>query len=180
MPAALERALKRKIASKNWSAERKDAYVYGTLRKTGWKPSTQKKHNMSTIAKVIRLSSINKRLDQIIEFQYDDEEEAKRRGLLKTATVGAGAAGVGTAGLYGLGKLAPVSAGGQGLTLGGAVHDVGYGAAPVIRGIKQGVGIAGPAIASAAKTAYGTAAPVAQRGIGALGSLLKKIRLPGV
>ena len=26
----------------NWSEEKKNAYIYGTLRKTGWKPSTQK------------------------------------------------------------------------------------------------------------------------------------------
>lgn len=42
MPKAMERKLKREVAKKNWSKERKDAYVYGTMRKTGWKPSTQK------------------------------------------------------------------------------------------------------------------------------------------
>lgn len=45
MPKALERKLKRQVNREhpNWSEERKDAYVYGTLRKTGWKPSHQKK-----------------------------------------------------------------------------------------------------------------------------------------
>ncbi len=43
MPKKMERELKREVAGKNWSKERKDAYVYGTLRKTGWKPSREKK-----------------------------------------------------------------------------------------------------------------------------------------
>ena len=42
MPKELERKLKRQVAGKNWSEERKDAYVYGTLRKTGWTPSHQR------------------------------------------------------------------------------------------------------------------------------------------
>lgn len=42
MPKALERKLKRQVAGKPWSKERKAAYVYGTLRKTGWTPSHQK------------------------------------------------------------------------------------------------------------------------------------------
>jgi hypothetical protein len=42
MPEALERKLKQEVAGKNWSEERKDAYVYGTMRKTGWKPRSQK------------------------------------------------------------------------------------------------------------------------------------------
>jgi len=45
MPAKLERELRAEVnrLHPNWSEERKDAYVYGTLRKTGWVPSTQKK-----------------------------------------------------------------------------------------------------------------------------------------
>ena len=44
MPAEMERALRaRANKHKNWSQERKDAYVYGTMRKTGWTPSTQRK-----------------------------------------------------------------------------------------------------------------------------------------
>jgi len=38
MPKALEQKLKRQVADKDWPQERKDAYVYGTMRKTGWKP----------------------------------------------------------------------------------------------------------------------------------------------
>lgn len=43
MPKKLERKLKRECAKKDMSEERCNAYVYGTLRKTGWKPSHQKK-----------------------------------------------------------------------------------------------------------------------------------------
>lgn len=39
----LERELKKEAEEKHLGKERADAYVYGTLRKTGWKPSTQKK-----------------------------------------------------------------------------------------------------------------------------------------
>lgn len=39
----LESELKKEAKKKHLSEERTDAYVYGTLRKTGWVPSTQKK-----------------------------------------------------------------------------------------------------------------------------------------
>jgi len=43
MPKALERKLKAEARKKGFTGKRADAYVYGTLRKTGWVPSTQKK-----------------------------------------------------------------------------------------------------------------------------------------
>jgi hypothetical protein len=43
MPKALERKLKKEVSNKPWSKKRKDAYIYGVMRKTGWIPSTQKK-----------------------------------------------------------------------------------------------------------------------------------------
>lgn len=42
MPKKLEKALKREAAKKGLSGDSFDAYVYGTLRKTGWKP--KRKH----------------------------------------------------------------------------------------------------------------------------------------
>ena len=42
MPKQLEEKLKREAAS-NPKIKDKDAYVYGTMRKAGWTPSTQKK-----------------------------------------------------------------------------------------------------------------------------------------
>lgn len=45
MPKAMERALKRKAIKKFGSATSKRArkYIYGTMRKTGWVPSTQRR-----------------------------------------------------------------------------------------------------------------------------------------
>jgi hypothetical protein len=43
MPKKLEQALKREAAKRGYSGDRADKYVYGTMRKTGWKPGTQKK-----------------------------------------------------------------------------------------------------------------------------------------
>ena len=43
MPKKLERKLKREAAKKGLTGKRADKYVYGTLRKTGWVPDTQKK-----------------------------------------------------------------------------------------------------------------------------------------
>ena len=42
MPKALERKLSRLATIMGLAGRRKDAYVYGTLRKTGWKPNRQK------------------------------------------------------------------------------------------------------------------------------------------
>jgi len=43
MPEELERDLKAKAKSKGFTGKRADAYVYGTLRKTGWKPEREKR-----------------------------------------------------------------------------------------------------------------------------------------
>lgn len=44
MPAELERKLQAEVNRKHpdWSQDRKDAYVYGALRKTGWRPKREK------------------------------------------------------------------------------------------------------------------------------------------
>ena len=42
MPEALERALKRGARAKGLSGKRAGAYVYGTMRKAGWKPRREK------------------------------------------------------------------------------------------------------------------------------------------
>ena len=42
MPEAMERALKAEAKRKGLSKQRAGAYVYGTMRKTGWKPSREK------------------------------------------------------------------------------------------------------------------------------------------
>lgn len=43
MPAAMERALKRAARRKGLKGKRKNAFVYGTMRKTGWTPKRKKK-----------------------------------------------------------------------------------------------------------------------------------------
>jgi hypothetical protein len=42
MPKAMERELKKEAAKKGLKGERADAYVYGTMRKTGWTPKKHK------------------------------------------------------------------------------------------------------------------------------------------
>ena len=44
MPKAMEKALKKEAEKKHLTGKRAAAYIYGTMRKTGWVPSTQKKH----------------------------------------------------------------------------------------------------------------------------------------
>lgn len=43
MPKKMEKELKKQARKRGLSGERADAYVYGTLRKTGWKPKREKK-----------------------------------------------------------------------------------------------------------------------------------------
>lgn len=44
MPAELERKLRQEAIKRRLTGKRANAYVYGTMRKTGWTPSTQKHH----------------------------------------------------------------------------------------------------------------------------------------
>jgi len=44
MPTVLENELKRRANKKGLKGKRKNAYVFGTMRSTGWTPSTQKKN----------------------------------------------------------------------------------------------------------------------------------------
>lgn len=44
MPKAEERKLKRRARKLGLKGSRADAYVYGTLRKMGWKPKRERKH----------------------------------------------------------------------------------------------------------------------------------------
>lgn len=89
MPAALERALKRRAAKLGLGKERRDAYVYGTLRKTGWKPS----HQMNTDERAVRLAAIDKKLESLVQFQYDDPDDQRRFPYGKTAAVGGAVGG---------------------------------------------------------------------------------------
>jgi len=41
MPKKLEKALEKEAKKKHLKGKRKDAYIYGTLRKIGWKPKSR-------------------------------------------------------------------------------------------------------------------------------------------
>ena len=43
MPKKLEKSLKKTARKKGLKGKRADAYVYGTMRKTGWKPKKKGK-----------------------------------------------------------------------------------------------------------------------------------------
>jgi hypothetical protein len=43
MPKRLERKLRRTARRKGLTGKRADAYVYGSMRKTGWQPRRKKK-----------------------------------------------------------------------------------------------------------------------------------------
>ena len=42
-PKVMERALKREAKKKGYGKERTNAFVYGSMRATGWKPKKKKK-----------------------------------------------------------------------------------------------------------------------------------------
>ena len=42
MPEKLEKELKAKARKKGFKGKRADKYVYGVMRKTGWKPKREK------------------------------------------------------------------------------------------------------------------------------------------
>jgi hypothetical protein len=100
MPVALERELKRRAKKKG--IEDKGAYVYGTLRKTGWKPKRERK--MSAGGSVPGDSPgasamLIARLDNLIKFsdaellkaleKYGMHGHAKRLGLKTSGYVSA-------------------------------------------------------------------------------------------
>ena len=43
MPKQLEEPLEKEATRKGFKGKRKDAYVYGAMRKTGWKPKRKRK-----------------------------------------------------------------------------------------------------------------------------------------
>jgi len=47
MPEAMERELKAAARKRGLTGERANAYIYGTMRKTGWKPSREKRARRS-------------------------------------------------------------------------------------------------------------------------------------
>jgi len=55
MPKALEQQLMRQARSQGLSGDQRDAYVYGTMRDTGWKPKQErKKRQTETMVSALR------------------------------------------------------------------------------------------------------------------------------
>lgn len=46
MPKKMEKALKKEAKKKGLKGKRRNAYIYGTLRKTGWKPKRERGYTM--------------------------------------------------------------------------------------------------------------------------------------
>lgn len=42
MPVEMEQQLRKEAKAKGLTGKHRDAYVYGTMRKTGWKPEREK------------------------------------------------------------------------------------------------------------------------------------------
>ena len=58
MPVKLERKLKAQCRKKGFTGDRCDRYVYGTLRKTGWKPEREKANKGGLIKGFPKLANI--------------------------------------------------------------------------------------------------------------------------
>jgi hypothetical protein len=43
MPKALEAQLRKEVEKRDWPEKRKNAWVFGIMRKTGWKPPKERK-----------------------------------------------------------------------------------------------------------------------------------------
>lgn len=158
MPVALERKLKAKVADKKMSKDRKDAYVYGTLRKTGWKPEREKK--MSNTQKLIRLSEINRGVDSLIQFKDRDWTDTG-------ADVAAGGAlALGGVGTY---KLHKAIQGAGGYRASAQQAGMGYDLGKTVGSGKVGLGETAKSFAGAFKESPGGAVG------GALGILRAKL-----
>ena len=54
MPKVLETKLKRKARKTGLVGKRAAAYIYGTLRTTGWKPKKKKRSMLGPAAKILQ------------------------------------------------------------------------------------------------------------------------------
>lgn len=55
MPKRLEQKLLRQASSLGYTGRRKDAFVYGTMRKTGWTPEHEKRSQTEAMVRQLRL-----------------------------------------------------------------------------------------------------------------------------
>ncbi len=59
MPVELERKLTSEAEAKGLTGKHKDAYIYGTMRQTGWVPSTQKRASKKMFANHLKKHTID-------------------------------------------------------------------------------------------------------------------------
>lgn len=174
----MERALRKAAEAKGFTGERKDRYIYGAMRARGWKPSREKK--MSDESKIIRLQQISSKLDKIIAFKNDDDDDHLGRDVAIAGGVGT----AGAAGLYGIGARQGMTIpspggvminrpgvptwGGAARQLGGDISNIGRGGGTAIgQTIKQGwQSVFAPKISSALSTG-GEAIKTAAGNVGA-------------
>jgi hypothetical protein len=109
-----------------------------------WKHNVDKstRSNLSMNTKrIIHLHRINQKLDPVINFDYGDDDDERKRSLLGTAATGAGAAGVAGAGLYAGGLYRRgVPAGGLAKTAARDVSDVARGAPGALADVGRSIG----------------------------------------
>lgn len=109
MPKEMHDRLKALAERKGMKGEQKDAFIYGTMRKTGWKPkreidSKSKKETTTAMSsRLQRLIKLDSKLDQVIELRsiplYDDDDQGTK--LLPNIAAGTAAAGTGVGAFYG-------------------------------------------------------------------------------
>ena len=75
MPEELEERLARKADTKGLTGERRDAYIYGTMRNLGWKPERELKKQAAQLTEFLEL------LDKIAESRWPYEQKRRIENL---------------------------------------------------------------------------------------------------
>lgn len=118
---------------------------------------------------ITRLHQISQKLDPVINFYADDEDDQRRHHGLRNTVVGAGAVGAaGAGGLYAAGRGVPLSAADAAKASSGAYKGVAGGVRSTVDTMRAGAG----RIGGYAKTLGSTA----KEGGGALAQLLAKLK----
>lgn len=182
MPVAMEKALERVADKRGLTGKERDAFVYGTMRKAGWKPKREVDKRPKSIAmktRLDRLIELNDNTSELMEFKFimDDEEFKRRYGAYpseiaptpeQTASqrriAGGIAAGAGAVGAGLLGQRAINNAGGY-----SAVAQKGVGLA------KRGVDYAGK-VGTQVKYARNLAGTLKSSPMALVKDLLKRVK----
>jgi hypothetical protein len=99
--------------------------------------------------RIIHLHRINQKLDPVINFDYGDDDDERKRSLLGTAATGAGAAGVAGAGLYAGGLYR------RGVPVGGLAKTAAQDVSNVARGAPGALADVGRSIGAGARGVVG-------------------------